>query len=371
MKILFIQDTLINAGAEKSLLQILPFFSQEIDFKVVYLYPRHDLREDYLAAGIPLEFLDLEGKYDFRNGYFRLKKLAEKERPDLLVSSLLRSNLLCRLLSRFTGIPLVGTFVNDSYSEHRLATKRGLQLWKFKCFWALDRMTAGIPKLYISNSRYIAESHVRTLGVPLSKSIVVYRGRAVPGQVWEARQEKCFRFISYGRLLQVKGFRELIEAFGKVIGKYPNSSLVIYGEGNHRPDLEKLMQKLGLEDKVSLPGVIPNVTEKLYDADCFVFPSWYEGFSGALVEAMMSGIPIIASDIPMNLEAVKADQHTLVYPVKDVEALAAKMIQAIAEPDKMKRLGRTAREEAIQRFEISKIAYEYEKVLKDTLGLYS
>ncbi|MCH7412393.1 glycosyltransferase [Belliella sp. R4-6] len=365
MKILFIQDTLINAGAEKSLLQILPFFSKEIDFKVVYLYPRHDLRKEYLSAGIPLEFLDLEGKYDFWKGYFRLKKLVEKEQPDLLVSSLLRSNLLCRLLSRFSGIPLIGTFVNDSYSEHRLAAKKGTQLWKFKFFWSLDRMTAGIPKLYISNSRYIAESHVRTLGVPLSKSIVVYRGRAVPMQVWESRQGDVFRFISYGRLLQVKGFGELIEAFGKVNEKYPKSSLVIYGEGNQRSELEKLIEQLGLKDKVSLPGVISNVTEKLFDADCFVFPSWYEGFSGALVEAMMSGIPIIASDIPMNLEAVKADQSALVYPVKDVGVLAAKMMEAIAEPDKMKKLGQLAREEATQSFEISKIAQEYEKVLKD------
>ncbi|MCH7396509.1 glycosyltransferase [Belliella sp. DSM 107340] len=365
MKILFIQDTLINAGTEKSLLQILPFFSKEVDFKVVYLYPRHDLREEYLEAGIPLEFLDLEGKYDFWKGYFRLKQLVENEQPDLLVSSLLRANLVARLISFRTGIPLIGTFVSDSYSANRIGAKGVIQHLKFKFFWALDRMTAGIPKRYISNSRYIAESHVRTLGVPLSKSIVVYRGRAVPMQVWKASQGDVFRFISFGRLLQVKGFGELIEAFGKVNGKYPKSSLVIYGEGNHRSELEKLIEQLGLKDKVSLPGVISNVTEKLYDADCFVFPSWYEGFSGALVEAMMSGIPIIASDIPMNLEAVKADQSALVYPVKDVEVLAAKMMEAIAEPDKMKKLGQSAREEAIQRFEISKIAYEYEKVLKD------
>lgn len=368
---LFALDTMGNAGAEKSLLQILPFFSKEIDYQVVYLYPRHDLREEYLAAGIPFEFLDLEGNYDFWRGYFRLKQLVEKEQPDLLVSSLMRSNLLCRLLSRFTGIPLIGTFVNDSYSEHRLAAKRGAQLWKFKFFWALDRMTAGIPKLYISNSCYIAESHVRTLGVTLSKSTVVYRGRAVPNRVWDASEDESYRFISYGRLLEVKGFKELIGAFAKVNAKYPNSSLVIYGEGNYRPELEKMIEQLGLKDKVSLPGVISNVTEKLYDAECFVFPSWYEGFSGALVEAMMSGIPIIASDIPMNLEAVKVDQSALIYPVKDVEVLATKMMEAISNPDKMKRLGQTAREEAIQRFDISKIAKEYEMVLNIFFKSYS
>lgn len=370
MKVILIIDSLANAGTEKSLLQILPFFSKEIDFKIVYLYPKHDLREEYLAAGMSLEFLDLEGKYDFWNGYSRLWKLVENEQSDLLVSSLLRANLLTRLISFRTGVPLIGTFVSDSYNANRIGAKSWIQHIKFKFFWALDRMTAGIPKRYISNSRYIAESHVRTLGVPLPKSIVVYRGRAVPTQVWKARQGDIFRFVSYGRLLKVKGFGELIEAFGKVTGKYPNSSLVINGEGNYRLELENLIEKLGLQNKISLSGVIPNVTEKLYDADCFIFPSWYEGFSGALVEAMLAGIPIIASDIPMNLEAIKEKESALIFKVKNVNDLAEKMIYAIEHQEEIESYGRKAREVAKERFDIKIIAKQYEEVLWKVYNQY-
>ncbi|WP_026947197.1 glycosyltransferase family 4 protein [Algoriphagus marincola] len=364
MKILFIQDTLINAGTEKSLLQILPLVSTNLSFRVVYFYPRHDLKYLYEEAKVPLVFLDLKGKYDFLSGIRKLGKLVKDEKPDLLVSSLLRSNLISRIVSLKTKVPLIGTFVSDSYNDFILENKSFLNLQKFKFFWTLDRLTSGIPKAYISNSYSIAQSHVKTLGVPIKKTKVVYRGRQIPERQWKKPASPGFIFLSYGRLLQIKGFEELIKAFAKVHSKYPNSRLIIYGEGVHRPVLEKLIQNLNLNDSISLPGAISNVTDKLYESDCFVFPSWYEGFSGALVEAMMAGIPIIASDIPMNLEAVIPNKNALTFPVRNVEMLANHMLRAIEEPKGMELLGKEARKEAIQRFDIQVIAEEYEAVLK-------
>ena len=364
MKILFIQDTLINAGTEKSLLQILPLVSSGLEYSVVYLYPRHDLKAAYQAADIPLIFLDLKGKYDFWNGFKKLKDLIQKEKPDIIVSSLLRSNLLSRMSSFWMGVPLIGTFVNDSYNNYRLEIKQGVQRWKFRFFWGLDRLTAGIPKFYISNSTFIAQSHVKTLGVPIRKTKVVYRGRQVPERHWKKPESAGFLFLSYGRLLQIKGFEELILAFAEVHKTFPASKLVIYGEGMNRSVLEKLIKDLNLIHAVSLPGVKSNVTDKLYEADCFVFPSWYEGFSGALVEAMMAGIPLIASNIPMNLEAVTPGENALVFPVRNNQTLKEKMLFAIANPARMEELGQKARKEAIQRFDIRVIAKEYESVLK-------
>lgn len=370
MKILFIQDTLINAGTEKSLLQILPLFKEDIQYKVVYLYDRHDLKKQYEAVGILLNFIGLKGKYDFLNGVNRLSQLVQEEKPDLLVSSLLRSNLIARIVSLRTGVPLIGTFVNDSYNNYRLEIKQGIQRWKFKFFWMLDRLTAGIPKLYISNSLFIAHSHVKTLGVPLSKTKVLYRGREMPEKVWRKPDHAGYLFLSYGRLLQIKGFEELIKAFSSLSNCYPHCRLIIYGEGIHRPILENLINELNLEDKVFLPGVMLNVTDKLYHADCFVFPSWYEGFSGALIEAMMSGIPIIASNIPMNLEAVTPNTNSLVFPVRDVEQLAQQLFYAIEHPKEMEALGKQARQTAIERFDIKNIAAQYEQVLHEVYETY-
>ena len=186
-------------------------------------------------------------------------------------------------------------------------------------------------------------------------------------------------FISYGRLLERKGFQDAIQAFAMVIQSYPGCTLTIFGEGPYRKELELLVQDLGLQDSVFLPGKIPNPMEVLLNgysplptvhcslltAHCFLFPSWYEGFSGALVEAMMAGIPIIASDIPMNLEAVENQKSALVFPVNDLKVLEEKMRHAIEHPALMESLGQEARKVAIQKFNIEKIAQQYESTLKE------
>jgi len=365
IKVIFILDTLANAGTENSLLLILPYFSETIDYKVVYLYPNHDLLEKYNQANIPTHFLNLKGNYDFINGFKKLKKLFQDEKPDLVVSSLLRSNLLARMVCKFMKIPLIGTLVSDSYHKDSIKIKSFFVKIKFKFFWGLDRFSSHIPKLYIANSSSIVSTHSISLGIPRSKTKVIYRGRIIPERVWnlEINDKGNFKFLSYGRLIPLKGYKELIEAFNEVQKEYPDCSLTIFGEGNYRGKLEQLINQFDLKNKVSLPGIHHKVTDELYNYNCYVFTSWYEGFSGTLIEAMLAGIPIIASDIPMNLEAIKADETALTFPVKNVEFLAKQMIFAIKNPEFVSSLGMKAREEAINRFNIKKTAKQYEDTL--------
>lgn len=363
MKILFIQDALINAGTEKSNLEILPKLSKNIIPVLIYFYPRHDLLKQFENAGVKVIFLDLKGKYDFLNGIKKLRSIVKKEKPDIMVSSLLRANIISRMVSLIQGTPLIGTLVSDSYSKEARKIKSPLVRLKFNFFWVLDRITASIPKHYISNSNHLVLSHSKSLGVFPAKVDVIYRGRNIPDNCWNHTVNKTFRFLAIGRLIPLKGYRELIFAFDKVKKKYPSIDLTIYGEGIYRTELENLSSSLNLKDCVNLHGSVPDVTNQIFDFSCFVFPSWYEGFSGALVEAMMAGIPIIASDIPMNLEAVQDKETALVFPVKNVDALADKMVYAIEHPEEMAEMGKRAREEAIKRFDINLIARQYEEVL--------
>ncbi|AMQ57478.1 glycosyltransferase [Algoriphagus sanaruensis] len=481
MKILFTQDALVNAGAERSHLEILSRFSEELDVGFVYFYPKHDLREAYERAGIRLFFLNIPEGYHFTLAVSRLISLIRKEKPDLLVSSLWRADIITRIASFFTGVPLVGTLVNDSYAPMAWTDKKG---FKYKVVYWVDRLTAGIPCHWIANAHALADSHVKTLGIERGKISVVYRGRPViasaakqsfeenskpkekiasatkspednsklkesslamtspvetasaaesfdikseisdsslppqrAGAVTNpeetaypdsvgipvtddviAREERpkqslmeiadrfvvresepIRNFISYGRLLERKGFQDAIRAFAKVYETYPDCTLTIFGEGLYRNQLETLIQELKLQNAVFLPGRISNPMELLISNwnahrtsdighrtsfHCFLFPSWYEGFSGALVEAMMAGIPIIASDIPMNLEAIEDKKTALVFRVQNIEELAKQIIWSIEHPEAMQNLGTQARRISEERFDIEKIAKQYEDVLK-------
>lgn len=369
MKILFIQDALINAGSEKSHLEILSRLS-DTRVSVAYFYPFHDLKKDYERAGLTLFFLNLKRKYGFLIGTYRLVKLLRKDRPNLMVSCLLRSNLMARTASWITHIPLVGTLVNDSYCEDRIKEHHGLSLWKFNFFWWLDRLTAGIPIHWMANAKCLSVSHSITLKLVPAKISVVYRGRGVNINEWAPRAKTGFIFIAYGRLIQRKGFQELLRAMPQVLTVHPEVKMYLYGKGAWEQKLKQIVDELKLNESVILAGSHPEVHTKLAEADCFVFPSWYEGFSGALVEAMMAGIPIIASDIPMNLEAITPGVNALSFKVKDVEDLASKMIYAMEHRKEMALMGQKAREEAITRFDINKIAAQYEETLHRIYSQY-
>src|SRR5205085_12573316 len=156
-----------------------------------------------------------KGKRSFGKGIKKLKKLVRDEKPDVVVSSIFRANIMSRIACRLTNTKLVGTFVSDSYAPERqksFSSKRKAGSYFF--YW-LDRLTAHIPKAWISNSISIKESNCRFLKIDPAIVHVIYRGRD-PGKFREkddSMQRGMFRFIFVGRLLETKGLKELTDAF--------------------------------------------------------------------------------------------------------------------------------------------------------------
>ncbi len=368
MKVFFTIDALINAGTEKSILDIVSHFSKETNVTVIYFYPRHELKSAYEAAGIRLVFMDLKGKKDFKNGINKLSALIKNEKPDIVVSSILRANIISRIACKRTHTKLVGTFVSDSYSAERqksfsLKRKIGAQFY----FW-IDKITSKIPSFWIANSESIKKSNCHYLHVDPSIVKVIYRGRDKNKFVQKINiPDKIFRFVFVGRLLETKGLLELIQAFENLHETNSAIQLDIFGDGSFRKKIAERIAASPVHSKIILHGMVQEGWKKMYDADCFVFPSWYEGFSGSLIEGMMVGIPIIASDIPMNLEAVEHNNTALIFPVKNIEALTSSMKQMIEAYAQSCVLANNAREYAFKKFDIKNISVEYENILKECI----
>jgi glycosyltransferase involved in cell wall biosynthesis len=370
MKVLFTIDSLQQGGAEQSIAHIIHHFSKDTQVSILYFYPKADLLPTYQELGCSIKSLNLQGKYDFVKGISGMKKIIQEVKPDVVVTSLYRSNIISRIACKLTGIKLIGTFVDDSYNIERRKTFTGATGFiKYYSTWFLDRITAFIPSLWIANSKYIGDSNAKHLGIPTSKIKVIYRGRNSDDfKEWEKPKNDNFTFVCIGRLYEKKGYLELIQAFGTIANKYSNTQLIIYGEGSYRPQMESQIAALKLNHQIILVGNVPNAWQKIYESNCFVFPSRFEGFSGALVEAMMTGIPIISSDIPMNLEAVENNKTALVHKLKDVTDLANKMEEMISNYPSKIEMGKRARQTAIIKFDIKNIAKQYETVLMETVN---
>lgn len=171
------------------------------------------------------------------------------------------------------------------------------------------------------------------------------------------------RVLGVGRLTHEKGFDLLIEAFALTAQRRPRWDLVICGEGAQRSELERLVLKLGLAQRVFLPGWIEDPTEAFKSADLFVLPSRYEGFPNALLEAMAAGLPVISSDCPSGpYEIVRDGYNGLLVRCQSAEWLAAAMDRLMRDPDARRLLAQKA-PEVLQRFTPERFFARWEAVL--------
>lgn len=170
---------------------------------------------------------------------------------------------------------------------------------------------------------------------------------------------KCL--LAMGRLVHLKGFDLLLRAFALIKDKHPDWTLTILGEGPSRSELELLRERLGLEDRVALPGKVTDPHKFLREASLFVMPSRYEGFPMALCEAMAAGLPVICTDCS-NAGIVRGSVDGLLVPIENVEALSRTMDILMADDAQRERLASRA-PEVVERFGIERVMHLWEEAL--------
>lgn len=156
------------------------------------------------------------------------------------------------------------------------------------------------------------------------------------------------RVLAMGRLSFEKGFDQLIEAFGRIAGSHPDWSLTILGEGPERGRLQRLAAQLGLEQRVSLPGLVKEPRPWLVGAHAFALPSRHEGYPNALLEAMAAGLPAVAFDCPSGpADIIDDGRNGLLVPPGDVARFAAALGRLADSAAERVRLGSNARAVAV------------------------
>jgi glycosyltransferase involved in cell wall biosynthesis len=362
---LFVIDTLQTGGAEESLFNNLIRFKQ-IQPVVCHLYAGELLKPRFTAKGIQVYSIALQKKYGFVQAYKRLKEIVEKEQPQLLVAYLTRSELVTRMVGRFNHIPVIGTFVSDLYAESynktlSLPAKAAVSFFK----WA-NKKTARFCKGFVANSEVVKASNSRALGIATDKVEVINRGRdskvfrfVIPQHI----PGKPLRFFNVGRLVPVKGQRDLILAFKEFLPSSDDAVLHIAGDGLAKESLSALIKELGLQNNVFLLGNRSDVPQIINEYDCFVFPSHSEGFSGAIVEAMFAGLPVLASDIAVNKEVLTHMQTGYLFEKGSVQSITQALLWYKDNIATANALAAKANEHARQNFELEKIAEKLETYL--------
>lgn len=164
-----------------------------------------------------------------------------------------------------------------------------------------------------------------------------------------------------GHDVAIRAWRRVADAIG--------SDLLVVGDGDLRPDYERLIADLGLVDRVKLLGQLPNDdTQRIIaGAAALVFPSRNEGFGYVILEAGLAGVPVISSDVPPFREIFVDGTSGLLTPVEDAEALASAALSVLRAPELGRRLGENLKRTVEERFSAATMADGYVAMYRSVL----
>ena len=165
-----------------------------------------------------------------------------------------------------------------------------------------------------------------------------------------------------GRLQPVKDQARLIRAFDRVRSEVPGAVLVIIGDGSLRPELEQLVEELGLGKRVRFLGDRSDVPQLLAGMELFALSSLSEGYSVALIEACAAALPIVATDVGGNHEIVRDGVNGKLVPAGDTSALANALLGMLADADGTQAMGKAGRDWALSEASFRTMSGRYQRL---------
>ena len=295
--------------------------------------------------------------------FVALVKLFRAEKPDLVHAHMPITGFLGRIAARVAGVPVIAytchgfLFNQDGGLARRTAG--------FVMEWIAGRVTdffftvsaaeAGDARKLHIFANPVAIGNGRDPTVFRPDPVARARIRAELGAPSDPAVPNRVVIVAVARLIRDKGFSELAEAMRQV----PDAELWVVGErlaSDRGDDMAVLLRGAGLGDRLRLLGYRHDVAAILAAADIFVLPSYFEALPMSVIEAMLSGLPVVASDIAGPRQQVVPETTGLLVKVRDVNALAAGLLRLTADAALRQRMGSAGRERAEKEFNEARVA---------------
>lgn len=306
----------------------------------------------------------------------RLVKVFRNEKPTMVHSMTPKAGLLCMMAAWIARVPVrVHTFTGLVFP-----TATGL---KRKILMATDWLTCacatniipegeGVKNDLLNNG--ITQKSLKVLGYGNVRGVDLdfCSRRSEVMKLAAGIKKDVFTFVFVGRIVRDKGINELCRAMDK-LSRSVQARLILVG--NFEDSLDPISDEARgiIEKNPAIESVGPKYGEELLSyyaaSDCFVFPSYREGFPNTVIEAGAMGLPSIVTDINGSREIIRQGENGVIIPSKDADALYEAMLNMVNDNASRDRMADNAREMIASRFEqgfVRKCLYDfYDEILKD------
>jgi glycosyltransferase involved in cell wall biosynthesis len=331
---------------------------------------KNDLQiaKDKISQIPGIEFFPVNHLFPLKNllcgGFLNFRKILRQFKPDIIHTIFIQADIICALLNRSVK------------ARHQVSSWEGAlvgQMLHSRLTRFIYRMTYFLIQSRISN--FIAISHAtarensQNYGIDSNKVKTIHSGLDLHNFSYKTPEANCTHIGLISRLTAEKKVELFIHAIAKIHPEYPDIRFSITGDGDQKEKLIKLANELGLAEKISFNGWCENskIEEILHKLDIFVFTSSGEGIPWAILEAMATGRPTIASAVGGIPEIIKSGKNGFLVDKPEPMIIYEKLKELIENFELRKSFSENARSSIEKKFsmksEISALQDLYVKLL--------
>ena len=370
--IIIVIDSLDGGGAESQVIKLANGL-KKANINVTVFPLRSGGRLTKQATDLDIKII--EGDFQssrniksFVKGFILLCQTIKSKDPAIVHSFLPLSNFLGSL----AGLILRAKYI--------ITSRRGLiKLNYLKKRWRLlDKISNFLSDKIIVNSEAIIDEMINIDSVDLDKVICIRNGINLEKfnikdycindmRSTLSLSNSDFAWAKVANFSSIKGHKDLINAFKNIHIKY-NSKLFLIGKDNGTlNELKDLVVTQGLESKINFLGFREDIPEILLAMDGYICASHTEGFSNAILEAMASGLPIVATKVGGNPEIIRNEKNGLLVKSKDINAITRAMIKIMEDYRLSQKLSKDALKTVNQKYNTKKMVKSYIDVYKEAV----
>ena len=285
----------------------------------------------------------------------RMIGVFRKEKPHVVHSMTPKAGMICMVAAWLTHVPVrIHTFTGLVWPTATGMKRKLLMMTDWlTCACATHVIPEGQGVLNDLKNGGITKKPMKVLGYGNVKGVDMERFS--PARFVVTKIPDVFTFVFVGRIVSDKGINELVEAFVKLHDKHKNTRLVLVGNYEHNldPVSDKTRQLIETNDGIEARGAKygDDLLQMYVDADCFVMPSYREGFPNTVLEAGAMGLPSIVTDINGSREIIENEKNGLIVPAKDADALYVAMERMLTDTAVRSTMKQNARQMIESRFE--------------------
>jgi len=337
-------------GAETKLMELIAHMDNErFQTTVCSLGIGDRIKEKFDALNVPYIGLKRRNRIDPKLIY-DVSRIIKEKKIDVVMTTLFYADVIGALASAISPNKAVFSWETISAPEWLLTHR----LWAYRFAMKFCTKVISVSNAtakWLVDKRGLSENKV--VVIPYGVDLSLYKQGSNP----ELRAKLGIKpetlvVGTVARLHTQKGHQYLIEAAKTIVPKFEDIQFVFVGDGDTRPDLEKSIKEANLTENFKLLGFRSDVKELLRTFDLFVLPSLYEGLPNVILEAMASGLPVVATAVDGTVELVEDCKTGYLVPPEEPEELVEKISALLSDAKRRKQFGLEGRKMVVGQYSL-------------------